>query len=55
MNKLGKEIVNYQIASLLYSTLAHNEPQPINLEWCETQAGNHLVYGENQTKISTRK
>ena len=35
MNKLGKQIVNYQIASLLYSTFAQKKPQPIILGWYE--------------------
>ena len=55
MNKLGKQIVNYQIASLLYSTFAQKKkPQPIILGWYETQACNYLVHDENQVKTSTR-
>ena len=54
MNKIGKQIVNYQIASLLSTTTAQKKPQLIILDWHTTQACTYLSYEENLTTTSTR-
>jgi hypothetical protein len=53
MNKLGKQLVNCQIATLLYSTFGPKTP-PISLGWYELQNRNHPAEEENQVISVTR-
>jgi hypothetical protein len=54
LNKLGKQLVNYQISSLLHSTFEQKTSYPIILGWHETQDDNTLTSDKNQVKISNR-
>ena len=51
-NKLGKSLVNYQIASLIHFTFEQKTSYPIILGWHETQDNNNLTSDGNQVKIS---
>jgi hypothetical protein len=54
MNKLGKQLVNCQIATLLYSTFGQKKSPPISLGWYELQNCNHPAQEENQVISITR-
>ena len=53
MNKISKQPVSYQIASLNYSIFAQNNSHPVSLGWYDTQASNLNDEG-NQIRISNR-
>jgi hypothetical protein len=53
LNKLGKQLVNCQIASLLYST-CEKKSSPIMLGWYEIQDCNYSAHDDNQVKSLTR-
>jgi hypothetical protein len=48
LNKLGKQLVYHQIASLLYSIFEQKTSHPIFLGWHEIQDVNNLTCDENQ-------
>ena len=53
MNKIGKQLVSYQRASLFYSIFAQNNYHPISLGWYDTQTSNLDDEG-NQIRTSNR-
>jgi len=53
LNKLGKQLVNHQIASLLL-TILKKTTTPIILRWHETQDDNNQTCDVNQVKPSNR-
>jgi hypothetical protein len=54
MNKLGKQLVNCQIVTLLYSLLEQKKPSPISLGWYELQNCNYSTQDDNQIISVTR-
>ena len=55
LNKSGKQLVSYQIASLLQSIFEHKISVPIILGWHnEIQDNNIPICEENQVKLSIR-
>jgi len=52
LNKLGKQLVNHKIASLLLTTF--EQKTSIILGWHETQDDNSQTCDENQVKPSNR-
>jgi len=54
LNKLGKQLVNHQIASLLLTTFEQKSSSPIILRWHGTQNDNNQTCDVNQVKPSNR-
>jgi hypothetical protein len=54
MNNLGKQLVNCQIATLVYSILEPKKPSPISLGWYEPQNCNYPTQKDNQIISVTR-
>ena len=54
LNRLGKQLVNHQIASLLLTTFEQKSSFPIILRWHETQHDNNRTCDVNQVKPSNR-
>jgi len=54
LNKLGKQLVNHQIASLLLTTFQQKSSSPIILRWHETQNDNNQTCDVNQIKPYNR-
>ena len=54
LNKLGKQLVQHQIASLLHSIFEQKSSHPIILGWHEIQDDNNLTCDENQVLTSNR-
>ena len=54
LNKLGKQLVRHQIASLLHSIFEQKSSHPIILGWHEIQDDNNLTSDENQVLTSNR-
>jgi len=53
-NKLGKSLVNYQIASLIHFTFEQKTSYPIILGWHETQDNNNLSSDGNQQELKSQ-
>ena len=54
MNKLGKLLVNCQIATFLYSILEAKKSPPISLGWYEPQNCDYQTQEDNQIISVTR-
>ena len=54
LNKLGKQLVHHQIASLLHSIFEQKTSHPIILGWHEIQDDNNLTCDGNQVQTSNR-
>ena len=54
LNKLGKQLVQHQIASLLHSIFEQKTSHPITLGWQEIQDDNNLTCDGNQVLTSNR-
>ena len=54
LNKLGKQLVNHQIASLLLTTFGQTSSSPIIVSWHETQNNNNQTCDVNQVNPSNR-
>jgi len=54
LNKLGKQLVQHQIASLLHSIFEQKTSHPITLGWQEIQDDNNLTCDGNQVATSNR-
>jgi hypothetical protein len=54
LNKLSKQLVYHQIASILHSIFEQNTSHPIILGWHEAQGDNNLTCDRNQVKTSDR-
>jgi hypothetical protein len=54
LNKLGKQLVQHQIASLLHSIFKQKTSHPNTLGWQEIQVDNNLTCDGNQVLTSNR-
>ena len=54
LNKLGKQLVHYQIASFLCYVFEPKNIVPITLKWYETHEDDNLTYDENIVQTTKR-
>jgi hypothetical protein len=54
MNKLGKQLVNHQIVTLLYSIIEQKKSPPVRLGWYEPQNCKYPTHEDNHIIPTTR-